>query len=169
MAKTINGRYGLPLIVVFLAAMHIFEVSNYIKPVETFNKKPITASISFAAKQRLEEILEDRTALLFAPEPQESRRWLQTVFSIAYQSHRPSNIVYGSIGEKRKRRAMLKDIRLILSGQVTTLFQRYGAIAIVLHPDVADQVIQKLDAKVDIDRFDKLGVVILRNKVIQNG
>jgi len=169
LAKTINGRYGLPLIVVFLAAMHIFEVSNYIKPIETFNKKPITDSISFAAKQRLEELLEDRTALLFAPEPRRSRRWLQTVFSIAYQSHSPSNIVYGNIGQKRKMRAMLKDIRLILSGQVTTLFQRYGAIAIVLHPDVADQVIQKLDAKVDIDRFDKLGVVILRNKVIQNG
>lgn len=169
LSKTINPRYGFPLIVVFLAAIHIFEVSNYIKPIETFDKKPITSSISFSAKQRLEEVLEDRTALLFAPEPQSSQRWLQTVFSIAYQSRRPSNILYGSIGQKQKRRVMLKDIRLILSGQVTTLFRRYGPIAIVLRADVADQVIQKLDAKVDIDRFDKLGVVILRNSVIQDG
>ena len=33
----------------------------------------------------------------------------------------------------------------------------------------SDNRVLALDAKVDIDRFDKLGVVILRNSVIQDG
>src|SRR3989338_1079756 len=159
--------------VIFLIISHIYEIKGYLKPLEAtpniimnvFSKEEVSA---------IKKLLQSKRALFLVPNiavthaPQYirsveySKTWDKICYSLAFYSGIPINSEDGARVNLQHSVAMQSDASSILNGDIKTITNKHGNIAIASPYKIAKEILERTNVPLSCYKIQNVGILILK-------
>lgn len=138
-----NSKDASPtgLVVIFiLAAMHLIEITPYLKPLASQPLHPINGSYSAADIERLRQLGKDHDVVLISPSVQAAGvDWTGQAFSFAYYSGLRSNLYYLARTPPDHQAKITADINRVANGDWEPFLAEYGNKTLFAIPSIQSE------------------------------
>lgn len=161
-SKVMHKIIPVVSVIIFLMIAHVTEIWGYLKPPQVTYGNEIANVVGKEDQALIKRLLKGKRALMVVPAIRDNFEWERICYSLAFHSNVALSgaIIYIGLPPKYIKQYD-SDIKCILNGNVSDVFNRYGDVAIAASSTIANDILVKSDTSLKPYALKDRDVIIL--------